>query len=462
MRILEEIRKDGYFWLPTTPENKIPGTLNISKSGKVILEVIGLFESIPTPFTTPNKTIRINGILENGNAVTLDQCSYKTQTIQAISKTTVSALKCYLGTLYNANEEPLFSKVTFAIEGLDEWLAIRGISIKYGQGHQIDITYKRPDDISINLPDNLTIKLSFTWSGPSTNSITEAKVTQKALISLICTSPQPIPYFSALLHKILNFFCFAIDESVHLTSLEGYSDSIVKKIGGTKSYPTPISIYYSGLNSDKPAPRISNHDMLFTYSDVSSELQKLLTNWLNNYDISAPAFNLYFAAKADAHAYLDGQFLSLAQGIETLHRRNSDGTIMPQEEFQTILKTLSNTCPAERRNWLGVRLKYANELPLRERLLQMLALFEQFYGNENERNAFAAKVVRTRNYLTHYDPSLKDATDSPSTLWNLCQKLEALFQLHFLRLMGLTTDEMSILVKNNISLQMKLKGGWGQ
>lgn len=463
MRTLEEITKKGYFWLPSTPEKRLPGTLNISKSGKVMLEVMGLFESIPAVFQGPNKAIRLNGVLENGNAITLDQCTYNTQTIQpAISTTTVSASKCYIGTLYKEDEEPMFSKVTFAVEGIDEWLSIRGISVDYGEGHKIGIAYKRPDDIMISLPDGLRLEFSFAWTGPALSSITEAKVTQKAYISLICASPQPIQYFSILLHKILNFFSFAIDESVHLTSLAGYSNSIVKKIGETKSYPAPINIFYSGLNSDKPAPKISNQDMLFTYPDVSSELQKLLTNWLNNYDVSAPAFNLYFAAKADAHAYLDGRFLSLAQGIETLHRRNSDETIMPQDEFRTILSTLSGACPPERRNWLNIKLKYANELSLRKRLVQMLAPFEPFYGDENARSAFADKILRARNYLTHYDPSLKGATDSPSTLWNLCQRLEALFQLHFLRLMGLTMDEIKMLVKNNVSLQMKLKGGWEQ
>lgn len=461
MRMLEELIKSGYFWLPNTPEKKLPGTLNVSKSGKVILEVIGLFESIPAAFQAPNKAIRINGILENGNAITLDQCSYNNQTIQPISKTKVSALKTYIGACYSETDEPTFTKVTFALEGIDEWLSIKGISVKYNQGDQISIAFNEPQDVSITLPDGLSMQFTFAWTGPSMNCITEAKVTQKANVSLICSTPQPIAFFSELLHKILNFFCFAIDESVHLTSLKGYSDSIVRKIGETKIYPAPISIYYSGLNSDRPAPKIASHDMLFTYSDVSSELQRLMTNWLQNYEISAPAFNLYFAVRADAHAYLDGRFLALAQGIETLHRRNSNGTIMQPMEFLAILKKLIAACPPERRNWLDLRLKYANELPLRERLLQMLAPFEQFFGSENERNSFAAKVVRTRNYLTHHDPSLKAAIDSTSELWSLCQKLEALFQLHFLKLMGLTMDELAILVKNNVPLQMKLKGGWG-
>ena len=44
MRIKEEIRKAGYFWLPSNPERKIPGTLSITDGGNIGLEVVGLFD----------------------------------------------------------------------------------------------------------------------------------------------------------------------------------------------------------------------------------------------------------------------------------------------------------------------------------------------------------------------------------------------------------------------------------
>ena len=34
LRIKEEFKKSGYFWLPSNPENKIPGTLTIKDGGK--------------------------------------------------------------------------------------------------------------------------------------------------------------------------------------------------------------------------------------------------------------------------------------------------------------------------------------------------------------------------------------------------------------------------------------------
>ena len=40
MRIKEEIKRFGYFWLPSAPGDKVPGTLSISDGGIIELEVV--------------------------------------------------------------------------------------------------------------------------------------------------------------------------------------------------------------------------------------------------------------------------------------------------------------------------------------------------------------------------------------------------------------------------------------
>ncbi|WP_293391509.1 hypothetical protein [Nevskia sp.] len=44
MRIKDEFKKSGYFWLASGPEKKIPGTLVITDGGNIELEVVGLFD----------------------------------------------------------------------------------------------------------------------------------------------------------------------------------------------------------------------------------------------------------------------------------------------------------------------------------------------------------------------------------------------------------------------------------
>ena len=42
MRIKEDFKKSGYFWLPFAPDKKLPGTLSISDGGIIDLEVVEL------------------------------------------------------------------------------------------------------------------------------------------------------------------------------------------------------------------------------------------------------------------------------------------------------------------------------------------------------------------------------------------------------------------------------------
>ena len=44
MRIKEELKKSGYFWLPENEDKKIPGNLSILDGGEIELEVVGLFD----------------------------------------------------------------------------------------------------------------------------------------------------------------------------------------------------------------------------------------------------------------------------------------------------------------------------------------------------------------------------------------------------------------------------------
>ena len=46
MRIKEDFKKSGYFWLPSAPDKKFPGTLSISDGGIIDLEIVELFESV--------------------------------------------------------------------------------------------------------------------------------------------------------------------------------------------------------------------------------------------------------------------------------------------------------------------------------------------------------------------------------------------------------------------------------
>ena len=64
---------DGYFWLPTEPDNSKPGRLVTSSTGEVRLAINGTFEPLQVP--PPMAEIpRLFGVTKNGEFVTLVHC----------------------------------------------------------------------------------------------------------------------------------------------------------------------------------------------------------------------------------------------------------------------------------------------------------------------------------------------------------------------------------------------------
>ena len=159
--------------------------------------------------------------------------------------------------------------------------------------------------------------------------------------------------------------------------------------------------------------------MLFLYTDIEGQIQEMLANWLHSYKVFGPALDGYFTAMANTSQYLEDEFLQRARGIETLHRRSSTETEMPQEEFEELVGLLAASSPNDRREWLKGRLRYANELSLRKRLRLMIEPFERFFGDLEHQKAFVNKVVITRNYLTHYDSILEGQAAAGRELWQL-------------------------------------------
>ena len=107
---------------------------------------------------------------------------------------------------------------------------------------------------------------------------------------------------------------------------------------------------------------------------------------------------------------------------------------------------------------MAQRLRYANELSLRARLKKLLQPFHQWFGTKKERELLVSRVVDTRNYLTHYDDAAtKERADGTQELYEVYQKLQALFQLQILRHLGFGEESINRMVETNSALREKLQ-----
>jgi len=456
MRIKEEFKRLGYFWLPSAPDKELPGILSISDGGTIDLEVVHRVGGRNAAFDGDIK--RIVGEIERDGLVTLDDCYYKPRIIRAIggpSKSFIHVGRAFIGVKYDESEPPLFNTLTFSVEGIDEWVGISGINVDHQrEEHTATISYQPPETISFNLDNGMQLLITFKRALPGFPIIKEAKISQEAYFTLISRKMRELDEFISVAHKITTFLCFAIDETVSLNSMEATSDDLHRNIGEGRTRPIQINIYYPSWPYSKEEPRVYQNYLLFGFEQIQNDAKKRINKWIEIHKKIEPALDLYFLAKMGAHPSSKAKFLALAQGLEASHRRISGERQADEPQFEALVKNLINQCPPEHREQLEEKLSRNSEMNLRKRLGSIIEPFKEIIGNRRKRDSLIHKIVVMRNYLTHYDPSWESEIPKDEDLPLLCLKMEFLFQLYLLQLIDFSQEEIKAIIPK---LQWKLQ-----
>ncbi len=462
MRLDPEIHQLGFFWLPGT-DRKLPGNLHITSHSEIELHVMGSFFGDPIAHVFGNeRTIRrIVGCLETDKYVTLENCFITNSNFRLFSGTgtlTIHASAALLGATYNDGERVTAAAFDFSVDGLETWLGISGIKVDPDFVKQSAvINVSKPESIDVELSDISRVSFTFRSSLPTMGPLQlSLSIAQTASVTLRSSSEQPLEHYLSMMRRMSNFISLAVDKPVGVTSVRLYSENSIETLPSGKIVQVPIEYIATLSLTPELPPKIEFHNMLFNFQRIENRLQSVLQQWMAHFETMAPAFNLYFGARAGANKFIDSRFLTLAQGIESLHRRTSDEQEMDDSEFRELMNTLSDACPPQWRNFVSQRLRYMNELSFRKRLKAMIHPFTLLFGGEKAAKAFIEKVVDVRNYLTHYEPRHWDGQFTGEEYMHLAFKLEALFQLHILKLLDFSTDEILEIAQENQSLRSKL------
>ena len=420
MRIKEEIKRSGFFWLPSSPENQIFGILLMSDGGDVKLELTeSLDPSIQAQLgvTHPDSLNPILGHVEKDGPVRIDRCYHtsKKRSIvhgKLIVSDVIRASRAFIGFPYDESTEPRFNTFTFSVEGIDEWVGISGIEVdRQIENSALTISYNRPTDISFNLKNDMQLLITFAWTPPGSPNTKSAEVSQKTFFKLISKDACELDKFIFIAQKITAFLCFVMNKIVCLDSMSATSDNLRQNTGDGRTAPIPVKIYCPSWPYAKDQPEINELDMLFRFTEIQGRAESIINRWIDNYEQITPALDLYFLTKTGTLPTLNIHFLILAQAVEAYHRKTS-----------------------------GVR-----HMALGDRIQKMTEPFDNFMCGER-RPRLIGKIVKTRNYLTHSDSSLESKAAKGKDLEFLCRKMNVLFRLHFLKLIGFDEQEIDEIV----------------
>ena len=121
--------------------------------------------------------------------------------------------------------------------------------------------------------------------------------------------------------------------------------------------------------------------------------------------------------------YLNVRFLLAAQSLEALHQHLLPSTYIDETRYEEIRQELVDSIPDQATPDLKAKLKevlkYGNKFSLRRRLKEISQRLSEKEARDivNLDAAFINDVVDNRNYLTHYDESLRGKAKTGKALW---------------------------------------------
>lgn len=300
MRIKEDFKKSGYFWLPSAPDKKFPGTLSISDGGIIDLEIVELFESVGSDSidwgsfdsdalnwepTFYNNFKRLVGHIET-DEVTLDDCKFKrgfANRKTGVSRSLLRVDRVFTGIKYGENEIPRFRILIFSVDGINDWMGTNfdrsnPPDPNYPRAYQRSpISFQHPEPVSFNLSNGMELSITFNQESSGSMSPREDRMAQRTYFKLVSQDARELDEFTTVVEKVIAFLCFAMGDIVCVDSMEATSEnppSLLpsrKDLGYDKIGLLPINIFSPSQFYSKNKRQIGSNSL------SSSSVAKLQT-----------------------------------------------------------------------------------------------------------------------------------------------------------------------------------------
>lgn len=451
--MIDEREFRGYWWLPENPDEKVGGIASFTPSDGVSLELFSTLNEDPDYMGSGNvfRPDFIHGVTTEGERITLKNCirgSYSMSSSQGFGVTSSSYQAISLLSGAHFTEQINFDRFRMQFPLLTKWAGVSGVNYsgsvleggKVSAGDTFEITYEFPESITAAL-DDVELKLIFN-ADFNMGRVGGASIDEEAYFDIIPDSGK-ISYDEAIdyTRTLQDFITLSTGKEVQASTL----------IGRLEREDQPgyndVEILFSTGSDLKLPDSLHPNKANFVLADIIDDFSKVMDNWFLHYEELEPVYNLYFSTQYNSEMYLQNQFLSLTQAIETYHRRELGGQYLSESEFEEFYDDLCEMIPDQFDESFQDHLergtfKYANEYSLRKRLSELVTeqknILEELpmdvEGSVNE-------IVNTRNYLTHYDESISPRADTDE-LYPLILRLRAILETVLLSNLGIPEDQI--------------------
>lgn len=401
----------------------------------------------------------ILGLTTSSQAVTLHQCRQFDASIP-LRSTDTPVVRLQVRTVFSgchfADESQMrFASLSVRLRNLEEWTNLTGLSAADDELRRatseaiLGYKYDPPRPV-VAKTDDVEIRVKFLVSVHDGRH--EVRMTERAAVTVIPREPILFQEFMrGLIYNVQNFICLGIGAGTAVTALEGEPASGSSSPLGNVRQPDSIKIAFATRSPSDASEGISSAAMLFTLRDIASEFGAHMSAWLSKAELLQPVYDLYFGVYYNPTLYVNLQFLSYAQALETYHRRAIGGKYMSDDGYSVVRGKLADAVPADLecdfKASIRSKLQYLHEYSLRKRLIDLFERFLPIAGVQlpNVPN-LVMDVVSERNYLTHYEKGLQPPADARRT-FDLAGLMKLVVEAIMLTEIGFTPEMVARAIK---------------
>jgi hypothetical protein len=454
----------GYWWIPSFPDNKIPGSIKISEQNEITLELLGTLprsdERLHGEWLDNKNYEIILGFTREGELITIFQanCCHWSDNYPGINSEIYNINYFLIGVHYRKLEEMKFFKLKVRYSHLSIWTYLGSPKFLESFNNQFS---ENKDLSNVDLPEltarttkgEVKIGIDITRS----REICDLEVTKKKTSEIMIKPPTELPlekYYEDYLYPLQNFLTLATNQKNSVTKLivfshhgekinHSYHDSSEEQIEVIAS-----RFVHKNEESNKVSPMI-----IFSLGDIENEFPLYIQKWLNISDEIQHICKIYFELKYIKSISFEFYFLSIVKAIESYHRLKINPSKTSLQDHKDRLEEIYDAIPEKHRDWLKKKLAFSHEPTLKDRLDKLITIhkgiIQPFLCDANNINNLTQRITRTRNYYTHYDQLLDGKYAKGSELFRLAQVLSFLLLSCLLSELGCTSERCVELVSRH-------------
>lgn len=427
--LFDDFELQGFWWLPDSPDRKVPGTL-FRKNQQLRLELLGELVQVPLAergkVKPPPKPEIILGQTVGAGYCTLFKAIETGFSLHfmEVSTTCYIAQMLFIGVGYTSPSDLAFTSVETSHTSMEQWMCYRtlGHDMPQWQGDVIEAKaeYRSFPKMRFEIPASGAV-ISIEPGYASTGTSHSLNMKHTALLGVELNGDRSLGRYLDVLTACRNLLALFVGAPIYARSITVEGEEIEPHPGYRK---TPRARVYFSQGQDAKEAEVAAHEMLVTYPSVQAQFGAILNNWLSKADELQTVCELYFGHLYNKGTFLRFRFLSLVQALESYGRLRHDSLekIGPLKDvLQPVIGSLT-----------GPAIKLVT----------------------SDVDRFLQELIATRNYLTHYLKKYEAKALRGTELYLLNERLHLLLTILLFKEAGLDEPLIVRLLAGNHRIMM--------